>query len=600
MDYNVKSFEKKDVPMSYELLFQRAVQLHEAGQLNEAEQIYRRILETAPQQPEVLNLLGLVAQAKGVQDEACSLFYQAIRQAPARAPFYYNLAFSLKLDNKPVEALESFEKALALQPDIKEAYNEMGLICQSLGKLEQARVYWSKALEIDGDYVEAKANRAMSYSESNSSMAIEELERLAQTYKDEAVIFYYLGRLYLERGQDDKAWPAAIRAKELAPMSDEVRVVLGTLALKEGQTANAKIYFEKAVLLNEYNIAALLGLADIASRENDFEKAEKGYKRVLELAPKNFVAHNNFAELLYKQKRTAEALEEYRQAVIINPKSAEVSNNLAVILRDCGDYEQALGLLFNAYVLKPELEQISINLAETLTLYQRQQPEEALKIAENWVRQAPENIFAEKTAAAFKGEDIENNQIYSEKLFDGFADNYELVVKNLGYSVPMAVGRALGNVKASVVDLGCGTGLVGEVIKGPGVTLTGVDISAKMLEAARAKNIYDRLVQSDVVEFLYNNHNYDWAIAADVLGYIGDLKEFAAAVSGIKLIFTTELYDGTEAYKVMPNGRYKHRQDYVENLLRDNGYTKISCKKMVLRKEDGKDVNGILWKAENV
>ena len=117
---------------------------------------------------------------------------------------------------------------------------------------------------------------------------------------------------------------------------------------------------------------------------------------------------------------------------------------------------------------------------------------------------------------------------------------------------------------------------------------------------ARAKNIYDRLVQSDVVEFLYNNHNYDWAIAADVLGYIGDLKEFAAAVSGIKLIFTTELYDGTEAYKVMPNGRYKHRQDYVENLLRDNGYTKISCKKMVLRKEDGKDVNGILWKAENV
>ena len=559
--------------MSYELLFQRAVQLHEAGQLNEAEQIYRRILETAPQQPEVLNLLGLVAQAKGVQDEACSLFYQAIRQAPARAPFYYNLAFSLKLDNKPVEALESFEKALALQPDIKEAYNEMGLICQSLGKLEQARVYWSKALEIDGDYVEAKANRAMSYSESNSSMAIEELERLAQTYKDEAVIFYYLGRLYLERGQDDKAWPAAIRAKELAPMSDEVRVVLGTLALKEGQTANAKIYFEKA---------------------------EKGYKRVLELAPKNFDAHNNFAELLYKQKRTAEALEEYRQAVIINPKSAEVSNNLAVILRDCGDYEQALGLLFNAYVLKPELEQISINLAETLTLYQRQQPEEALKIAENWVRQAPENIFAEKTAAAFKGEDIENNQIYSEKLFDGFADNYELVVKNLGYSVPMAVGRALGNVKASVVDLGCGTGLVGEVIKGPGVTLTGVDISAKMLEAARAKNIYDRLVQSDVVEFLYNNHNYDWAIAADVLGYIGDFKEFAAAVSGIKLIFTTELYDGTEAYKVMPNGRYKHRQDYVENLLRDNGYTKISCKKMVLRKEDGKDVNGILWKAENV
>ena len=127
MDYNVKSFEKKDVPMSYELLFQRAVQLHEAGQLNEAEQIYRRILETAPQQPEVLNLLGLVAQAKGVQDEACSLFYQAIRQAPARAPFYYNLAFSLKLDNKPVEALESFEKRWHCNRTLKKRTMRWGL-----------------------------------------------------------------------------------------------------------------------------------------------------------------------------------------------------------------------------------------------------------------------------------------------------------------------------------------------------------------------------------------------------------------------------------------------------------------------------------------
>ena len=51
--------------MSYEMMFHNAVGLHEAGRLDEAETIYRQILETAPEQPDVLNLLGLVAQAKG-------------------------------------------------------------------------------------------------------------------------------------------------------------------------------------------------------------------------------------------------------------------------------------------------------------------------------------------------------------------------------------------------------------------------------------------------------------------------------------------------------------------------------------------------------
>lgn len=167
----------------------------------------------------------------------------------------------------------------------------------------------------------------------------------------------------------------------------------------------------------------------------------------------------------------------------------------------------------------------------------------------------------------------------------------------MGYSVPMAVGRALGNVKASVVDLGCGTGLVGEVIKGPGVTLTGVDISAKMLEAARAKNIYDRLVQSDVVEFLYNNHNYDWAIAADVLGYIGDFKEFAAAVSGIKLILPLSCMTAPRLIRLCPTDDINIGRIMLKICL-ETTVIQNQLQEMVLRKEDGKDVNGILWKAE--
>ena len=75
--------------MSYDLLFSQALQLHQAGRLDEAEQIYRQILETAPQNPDVINLLGLIAQSKGLHEEAAALFTQALKITPDFAPYYF-------------------------------------------------------------------------------------------------------------------------------------------------------------------------------------------------------------------------------------------------------------------------------------------------------------------------------------------------------------------------------------------------------------------------------------------------------------------------------------------------------------------------------
>lgn len=62
--------------MGYDLLFQQALGFHEQGRLNEAENIYRQILETAPNNPDILNLLGLIAQQKGLHAQAVDYFYQ--------------------------------------------------------------------------------------------------------------------------------------------------------------------------------------------------------------------------------------------------------------------------------------------------------------------------------------------------------------------------------------------------------------------------------------------------------------------------------------------------------------------------------------------
>ncbi len=583
--------------MSYEMMFHNAVELHEAGRLDEAEAIYRQILETAPEQPDVLNLLGLVAQAKGAQAEACSLFMRAIKGKPQEASFYYNLAFSCKLDNKPREALENFIKVSELAPAVKETYNEIALLLQD-SDMQKARQTWNYALQLDGNYAEAEANLAMSYESENPGKAIADLEKLAGQYPQEALIFYYLTKLYMRRILWEKAWNSAVRAKELAPTSDEIRVLLALLSCHDNQLENAKIYFAKAELLNPNNQAALMGLADLYSREGNFNEAEPRYKRAIELDSKNFDAHNNYAEMLQRQGRLSEALEEYRAAVIINPASAEVSNNLGLILRDLGEYDEALGLLFNALAQKPEREEISVNLSETLVLLARQDIEKAQKIADNWLKQMPDNAFAKQAAAALRGENIENNQIYSEKLFDNFADNYELVVKNLGYSVPEAMRRIAGDVKGTVADLGCGTGLVAEVLKTPENRFIGVDISQRMLDAAAQKGLYDELIKADVGDFLQNNNGFDWAVAADVFGYIGKLDDVIKRLKNKKILFSVEASDKEETYSIMPNGRYKHNPLYVEKLLRENGFERITKEDLVLRTENGEPVKGMIFKGE--
>lgn len=584
--------------MSYDILFNQAVNLHEAGQLNEAEQIYRQILETAPEQPEVLNLLGLVAQAKGVQSEACGLFYRALKASPERPDFYYNLAFSFKLDNKPLEALEYFNKAAQLKPDTAEAYNEMALILEQTGDLVRARENWNKALVLNPQFSAAKANLARSFRAENDMLAIQELEQAGKIFPQEPLIWYYLSQFYVERNENEKAWSAASKAKELVPSSDEIRVILGQLSLREGKPENARIYFEKALLLNNRNIAALLASATLATDSEEYEIAETRFKRVLELDRGNFEAHHNYADLLYKMKRLPEALEEYRQAVIINPKSAEVSNNLGVILRDSGDLEQALGLFFNAFSLKPDLEEISVNLAETLTILAESNQDEAVKIAENWGKTAPDNVFATHTLNALKGEKSGDTQGYSERLFDNFADNYELVVKNIGYAVPMAMGRIAGIIKGSVVDLGCGTGLVGEVIKNSEVHLTGVDISQKMLDEAQKKGLYEALVKADAVQFLQEHPRFDWVFAADVAGYLGDLAPLVTAAKKSALLFSTEVYEGPEDYKLSVQGRYQHKSEYVENLLLKSGFDDVYKEQLVLRHENGNSVYGLIWRAK--
>ncbi len=574
--------------MSYDLIMQQALKFHNEDKLDEAERLYRKILETSPHHPVILNLLGLIAQNKGLHSEAADCFSRAIAQSPQTAEYYFNLAWSLERCHKTAEAVEYYHRALQLQPGIKEAHNALGNLYLAAGRREQAQDQFNQAALLEPGYVEPRANLA------KMNQDLPALQKLQSQYPHEALIPYYISLLQRQSGQTASALESAQLAYNLQ-QDEETALLVGELYLEQQQPDRAEPYFRRVLLFNPKSVGALINLAN---REPDPETAEKMYKQALDLSPQNIDAHINYADLLYRQKRLHEALEEYRQAVILDPEKPEVSNNLGIIQKDFGEYEEALGLFFNALLHQPDRKEYALNIAETLMLLYEKAPEEAQKIARNWLKKTPNNIFARRLNEIFDHTDGESGKEYVQKLFDLFADNYEEVMQRLDYRLPQIIADKLGPLEGHIIDLGCGTGLTGVALKNPRNSLTGIDISPAMLEKARQKKIYDRLEEADITDYCRRLPAADMVVAADVFGYLGALDEIIPLIFPRNFCFSIAADDTTESWRLMPNGRFRHNPAYVKKLLQKAGYSNITELPAVLRHENGEDVNGFVFIAK--
>ena len=156
-----------------------------------------------------------------------------------------------------------------------------------------------------------------------------------------------------------------------------------------------------------------------------------------------------------------------------------------------------------------------------------------------------------------------------------------------------------------MLDAGCGTGLCGPLIEPYARRLVGVDLSARMLDQARARNVYDEVVKGELTAFLRDFHAaYDVIVSADTLCYFGPLDEVAAAAAevlrpGGSLVFTVEemIDGGSDAgYALSLHGRDEHARRYVERVLADaNLRSDITLAE--LRLEAGDPVAGLVVRA---
>jgi len=363
------------------------------------------------------------------------------------------------------------------------------------------------------------------------------------------------------------------RVLALRPRDGNALNLLGQLARARGDLPGALELTGQAVAANPGAPVFLAAHGAMLAEAGRLEEAVQALRAAVAARPGDVVSLRNLGQALSAQGRAGEALAPLRQAVALRPDAAEAHLALAHACREAGLREDAATHARQAAMHPALAGQAQFLLA-------------ALGAAP-----APDRAPA----------------AYVRDLFDQYAPRFdEDLTGRLGYRTPSALADLLRQAGIAadgtlrVLDLGCGTGLSGVALAPFAARLEGLDLSPRMLAAARVRGLYHALHEADLLEMLPRQPGaWDLVVAADVLNYLGDLSPVmpalaAALAPGGTAAFSVEV--GEEVpFALGPGLRYRHQPAHLRGLFAAAGLAVLAEQACVLRQEQGQPVPGMLW-----
>ncbi|MGH8674291.1 MAG: tetratricopeptide repeat protein [Burkholderiales bacterium] len=338
-------------------------------------------------------------------------------------------------------------------------------------------------------------------------------------------------------------------------------------------------------------------------RAERWEAAGLALERGLSGARDRSIAWYRLGNVRQEQGRHREALDCFERSVALAPDHAPSWNNLGATLQALARPLDAARAFRTAMQLDPDLALPYFNLGR---LHEAQGEAAA---AADLYRQAlvryPDNAAFRHLLSAATGVTTRRAPPeYVVSLFDGMASRFEQhVVGQLDYHVPEALARRVRPVlspSCKVLDLGCGTGLVGKALAGNGARLCGIDLSPRMLDYARQAGVYTELACMDIVEALGGAapSSCRAILAADTFIYIGELTEvFNGAARALEpggvFAFSVESADQAD-YRLTLSGRYAHSTAYLHRLAAERGLSERELSRTRIRRQMDGHVQGLI------
>ncbi len=337
----------------------------------------------------------------------------------------------------------------------------------------------------------------------------------------------------------------------------------------------------------------------------DFVQAQHSFARAVELAPEDGDSRFNLALTEKKIGNLGRAIDHYRQLLKQQPDCVDALYNLGGCCKDSGRQEEAMELYRRVLRLDPDHAAANSNLA--FLCHRQGEIDLAVHHYRRVLAVQPDHAAARHMLAALTGEEPDaSSDAYIRGVFEQYSDHYEhSLLDELEYCVPTTLRRLLVEVRPEArfrhgLDLGCGTGLGAKAFADLVEVFDGVDLSPKMLQVAAEKTLYRRLHAASIDACLVDcTETYDFALAADVLAYIGDLHSLFSLLArrmrpGGLFAFSSESWTG-EGHHLLPSGRFAHGADYVRAMAGAGGWRVLGHARQGLRKEKGQWVEGDLW-----
>ena len=286
---------------------QLALQFQQAGRLQEAEALYRAVLQREPNNADVLHLLGVLAHQAGKPQIAIDLISQAIRIAPTVPWFHNNLGEVYRTAGLLDQAVACYQQAIALSPGYAEPHMNLGNALLQMGRPAEA---------------------------------ISPLQKSVELKPELPMAFNSLGVALQQAGRVDEAVAAFRKALALQPDFFDAQLSLGNLLLAKGFTDEAVEAIRRATQINPAHPGAWVNLEAALQAKGLLDEAIAASRKAIELQPNFAPAHYNLGTALQKKGLFDEALAAYDKAIELQPEFAEAHMNKAWVLLIKGDCER--------------------------------------------------------------------------------------------------------------------------------------------------------------------------------------------------------------------------------------------------------------------
>ena len=343
-------------------LLTRAIDLHQQGQLGQAEALYHAILQIEPRNADALHLLGVLAAQSGAHQLAADRIAQAIAIHPNDVAFYMNRSLALQALGQWEQVVDCLDHAIGVQPDHASAHYTRGVALQELGRPADAIASYDHALRLQPQYAQAWANRGIALKEVQQvDAAIESYTHAVQCNPQDAQSYYNRAIAFQERGQRAAAVASYDLAIGLAPGFAPAHFNRGLALMEQSQWEACIAAFDQTIALAPDFCDAYSNRGIALQALGSLQAAVDSYDQAIGIHPLSAQAYNNRGVALKDLKRTAMAVTSFEMAIAIHPGFYEAHNNQGNALRELHQTQAAIASYSAAIRLKPDFAQAYSN-----------------------------------------------------------------------------------------------------------------------------------------------------------------------------------------------------------------------------------------------